>query len=1485
MAVQTNYFAYNIIDDIYYGTPNEEEMIDIYGKAYHRRSEYNNLTPEQKENFQQEEKEFIQAVINRYILDSNNKISYVGRYTENNNISYTYISENSYMPIQISDMISNINGMHLYKLISAKDIDFDNVILPNSAITRDYNWGLFDEKRRWGNKPIHINNTFELLNVIDYLLCACNNIWNELYKLKYGDEDNTNLWFIVKADSSLMILESRKIANDDFKKENIGKHEVKVLTTLDPTQYYSTVKTINNGLFGFGTNFHKTDSDTSDLYFQYRILNNKSSKNIITGNIEPESLVTNPSAQVTQVINGEPYTIYGYKIGDDLKIYPGERIKSVINESSLITDIEELVDINTKKLKYDTYFRLNVSTFKQIYVEFLFNYSTNSNNKNLHSSEKHPYILYYIDSQNKKHVLSVHTLTSIDDASKTGVIPTTKVMSEESILFELSSHEDYNISELYNNGIINVTDRFNPGDNFIKNLNVKGKVTPSEDDPTVFEEKYEPIYYIIPDEYSLQFEVTLPKSYKSKGIIIYYYKNENNINGNIYLAKDLNYTFNINDFNDIENNDNLLEILPSIDSEQSSSVSYCLERYNIPENQDVYFKINATYIANGNENPLGLKLDDEYNDICLFNNELNTINNDNINEYYYYDSISSNYSRNFKNYISVENFTNNIGRYINYDLNGNEFYHVWKKIETPYKVIPSITTSSLISQTITYDEANSEVFNIKNNTNSLQQISYNLFKFNYSLPEEIEQLKFDIDFVINETSKVKKCYYKYPINLNKIYEITINYIGNDIIHNEANKYNTDKYNYTQYLPNDNESIMKLSNVLNVIGSTKYWRSVSTNDNRISYLDVIKSLNNNNSLSDLDDIRTYDNTIGDIDSKIFKISYSTTKKYINLLGSFYTGKLLNITSNNNKYASISIGNQDIVQNSSYLFNINGLGINYRLHGYNEYIDNSGTEANSKIIVSSYFDLLSVKLQNKKNSINTFLNFKLIEDGNEQYQLSYIAYNNTDNIYEWTKYDNNFNSGYEENNIYTIKTIPVDIIKSTYELVVYNHKKNSVNNYITYYIPISYMVINTSTFYPPIDTRPIGEYDFNKEEDKIRYKNYVECWNNNNNYKPITLSLKLLENNNNISPYFKESNEAKIRFNILRSDDANQTNLSIGGKQQIIFIALNSKYYLSDFIDFNGGQFNQNGYPTGSYFYFNKTTYSYMINEIYGNQYNNIYINNNEIKNNLNYPTIDTIDNANKLVIYPVFKKSANNNDYNYNINRIADTNKLIIRNDNEKEKQVNILLNATDEQNNNIYINNQYFNVDYILKCIDFFNENDLLYNLCNSFVVNNELKTAFLNIPLIDSSQGIDPIYNSKNYTHPVLTISGGSTKTSIMPIYRRKSSISFVSNNVDLNNFSLYTSVLINNDVYEFFEFKYDDIYLLSQNKSNNKIQEVSNIELFKKSNENSEDNTPSEEELKQYYINQLIYFLKNDNNDTQYRYLLCNKEIRDELLSDNND
>ena len=419
MAIQTNYFAYNIIDAIYYNTPTGDDMKNIYGKKYFRRSDYDNLTPEQKANFNEQEREFIQAVINKYAMNHDITQSYIGKYSQKQTVSYTYIPDYAYMPLQVSDMISNINGMHIYKLLSAKDIDFDNIILPNSAISREFNWGYFDERRRWGNKPIHINNTFELLNVIDYLLCACNNIWNELYKLKYNENKEVEVWFVVKADDTTYILEQRKIGNDDFKRENINKHEVKILTTLNPYDYYSTIRTINNGLFGIGTNFYLDETDPKNLSFQRKILNNNLNRNIIIATISAEKLIGQASASTMQLINGEPYTIYGYAIGDDLKIYPGENIKTFTNNSSQITDIESLVDIENKKLKNDTFFRINTTIYKRVYVEFLFNYSIkNSENKNLHSTIEHPYILYYIGDDNKKHILAVHPLSS-EIANKT----------------------------------------------------------------------------------------------------------------------------------------------------------------------------------------------------------------------------------------------------------------------------------------------------------------------------------------------------------------------------------------------------------------------------------------------------------------------------------------------------------------------------------------------------------------------------------------------------------------------------------------------------------------------------------------------------------------------------------------------------------------------------------------------------------------------------------------------------------------------------------------------------------------------------------------------------------------------------------------------------------------------------------------------------------------------------------------------------------
>ena len=109
---------------------------------------------------------------------------------------YSQPEEGIGTPIELPDRISNINGNHIYKLISSKDIDFNNILLPNSVVDES-NWGSFDVNRRWpSSHPIHINDDYELLNVIDYLLCATEDLWSEINKLKYGSTTIATMWYL-----------------------------------------------------------------------------------------------------------------------------------------------------------------------------------------------------------------------------------------------------------------------------------------------------------------------------------------------------------------------------------------------------------------------------------------------------------------------------------------------------------------------------------------------------------------------------------------------------------------------------------------------------------------------------------------------------------------------------------------------------------------------------------------------------------------------------------------------------------------------------------------------------------------------------------------------------------------------------------------------------------------------------------------------------------------------------------------------------------------------------------------------------------------------------------------------------------------------------------------------------------------------------------------------------------------------------------------
>ena len=115
--------------------------------------------------------------------------------------------------------MTNINGTHLYPIVSSKDIDWNNAFLPSSSMNES-NWGTFDELRRWGNnKQISINNVYELINVVDYLLCTCEDLWSEINKLKYGDANDNKIWFLINAAQSTTIMSFNALNGDDFKKE------------------------------------------------------------------------------------------------------------------------------------------------------------------------------------------------------------------------------------------------------------------------------------------------------------------------------------------------------------------------------------------------------------------------------------------------------------------------------------------------------------------------------------------------------------------------------------------------------------------------------------------------------------------------------------------------------------------------------------------------------------------------------------------------------------------------------------------------------------------------------------------------------------------------------------------------------------------------------------------------------------------------------------------------------------------------------------------------------------------------------------------------------------------------------------------------------------------------------------------------------------------------------------------------------------------
>lgn len=1353
---QQNYFSYNIIDALYFNKPTGDDLETVYGidTNFVRRNPSQNYGEE----YDEEEKKFIQAVINKYVTGDFSNIDIKTK----GDITYAYFKTNKEIGIELADMLSNVNGTHNYKLLSAKDIDFDNVILPNSGIPNDFNWGAFDVNRRWGDKPIRINNTFELLNVIDYLLCACENIWNELYKIKYNTNDSVQIWFC--KDTSVDISLTNQLISDDFKIDSNGYPNKKMITYLDPFNYYTVLENNNDNKFGIVTDFYTTQND-HDLEFDRKTVNTKSRNIILLVIIPQNKLINNNSVnQDKAYVNGALKSIFAYKIGNELKLYPGSRIESFEDKSLGIKDYLSLIDFENKKLTKETYFKLDKETFTKVYIEFL-------NEKYFQNYYDYyaPFILYYLNEDNKKIILRAgHRYNeNIEE-------------NEENIIDIIIGNNNNSYSTIdFNN--IQSTDR-------------------------VYEEngKNYPYFYAINDEFKSILEIATPNSSlfssNSKSITIYYYKNNNKLNCKITKLK----------------NGEEFEIKPENDPTQDNAMSYNYSRYNIPSGEEITFTFDATYITNGeNDNPLNIKLDDEYEDIMLFDRK--SIDTDvEAQKYYKYDGYDdNNYKRNFTQYTSNTIKEDN---YISMDSLSNEFKQVWVKTENPYQLKLRIDNNEMINQDLSFEEVNNQINNLKNN---FSKTSYNTYQFSYTLGysdtlgEDIEQVKMNLHFYINETSKVKSVDCLVPININKIYSPTINYYSYTGLLKENSYYGNIIYS--------NANGFKSLADLNRLMFRKYGI------NNIGNVSNICFLMTGENLDDFNDEKTY-NCI--TNNSYFEITYNYQNNIVNLLGSYFIEKdskniennyaniKLITKQNDNNYSSKEIS----TNNKPYIFNINGLSKNYRMHGKDKTLpdglEDQLININNLDKYFTYYDLLSVASINEKNPFTSYLKFKISDkNNNDIYQLGYINVeknidqnienneeetNSSEEINLWVdnKTEENYYSGLKDNKYSYIETVPVDIIKKSHMTTIGN---------ISYYIPLSYMVVKSSTFYPPISTQPKSYLpDINDSDDLERYNNYISLWDNDNDYyRPITLSLKLFENTTMPNPYYYESNEAVIKFNIKRENISSNT-LNLNGKDNIIYVALNSKYYISDFVNFgNSNSLSENIIPTGSYFYYDEKVCSYLIKEIpcnykINNNGNNLLKEHNSHYDNISYNVFNYALNQNNNVEipYPIFYNEIkeenqnyeiDNTTYNYDIYRIADINKIKL-----SPEKIGKTLSLYDSDGNELGDNNNYSVYGLKVNNIEDGGNSLLTLDITEDFK-NNFYKDE--NFAIVNFNIHFNGIYGSKNLLAPSTNVQG-RTITRIYPIVRIRPSYPM---NIEEDN---YQSLTIGEKTYEFFEFKYENVY-----------------------------------------------------------------------------
>ena len=462
----------------------------------------------------------------------------------------------------------------------------------------------------------------------------------------------------------------------------------------------------------------------------------------------------------------------------------------------------------------------------------------------------------------------------------------------------------------------------------------------------------------------------------------------------------------------------------------------------------------------------------------------------------------------------------------------------------------------------------------------------------------------------------------------------------------------------------------------------------------------------------------------------------------------------------------------------------------------------------------------------------------------------------------------------------------------------------DNPISYYVPLAYMEIKSSTVYPPLEYQPTSYiYDLNNNVDREKYINYVKWWDSNEDsddfYKPITMSMKLIENIDKANPFYYESNEAVMKFNIKRA--TNNNTVPFDGENKVIYVGLNSYYYLSDFIKVgitNDNNNIKNNVPTGSYMYYNKNYNMYVINEIFDNRYQDI-CNNPDIYAQIFNPSLGDMNSDYEKIPYPIFKQSKLENDllvfednkYDFNIHRISDINKLKLGNNSITEEIV------IPNGNENIpVIDNDQHNI--LSSGIS--SNKDLFYIEFKNTFINNFCTGSFKKFNVIKLSVNPSSIVSSKNYTGASMTSQGSISR--IAPIIRKRMDFKDNNNQLDYNDlitlintnfgsnlsnsiisdlYNMYLSRTCeedsNNIVYEFFEFKYDNICKLQIiiDITNQLYNSISKISLSPTNYTN----------IQRAYDDQLLAFLSRitktqSENQTIYSFI-CTDTIYDNIFS----